>query len=116
MAQDEPRNLQENFKVTASYRRAIATLCKNNDVTKAELLEHMLVRELAAAPAPASAAQPLRVRERRPDREGKKLISGHFPKSTWADLRRLSIERETTSQELLEEALSDLFAKYHSHG
>ena len=69
---------------------------------------------IASTPAPASAAPPLRVRERRPDREGKKLISGHFPKSTWAELRRLSIEHETTSQDLLEEALADLFAKYRS--
>ena len=48
------------------------------------------------------------------DRVGKKLISGHFPKTTWAELRRLSIEHETTSQDLLEEALADLFAKYRS--
>ena len=45
----EPRDLQENFKVTASCRRAIAALCKGYGMTKAELLEHMLTREVAAA-------------------------------------------------------------------
>ena len=69
---------------------------------------------IAPASAPASVTPPPHVRAPRPDREGKKLISGHFPKSTWAELRRLSIEHETTSQDLLEEALADLFAKYRS--
>jgi hypothetical protein len=49
--------------------------------------------------------------ERR-DREGKKIIAGHFPKSTWAELRRLAVDEDKTAQELLEEALADLFAKY----
>ncbi|MBV9939590.1 MAG: hypothetical protein JO150_13870 [Acidobacteriaceae bacterium] len=48
----------------------------------------------------------------RHDREGKKIIAGHFPRSTWAELRRLAVDRETTAQELLEEALADLFAKH----
>ncbi len=49
--QQEPErgDLQENFKVTPSCRRAIAALCKGYGMTKAELLEHMLARELAAA-------------------------------------------------------------------
>ena len=48
----------------------------------------------------------------RPDRAGTKVILGHFPKATWAALRRLALEQEKTSQALLEEALTDLFAKY----
>ncbi|MBI3657335.1 MAG: hypothetical protein HY232_13030 [Acidobacteria bacterium] len=48
----------------------------------------------------------------RPDRTGTKVILGHFPKATWAALRRLALEQERTSQALLEEALTDLFAKY----
>ena len=48
----------------------------------------------------------------RPDREGKKIIAGHFPRSTWVALRRLAVDRDRTAQELLEEALADLFAKY----
>jgi hypothetical protein len=52
--------------------------------------------------------------ETRPDREGKKIIAGHFPKSTWAELRRLCVDQERTTQVLLEEALADLFAKYRN--
>lgn len=48
----------------------------------------------------------------RSDRSGKKIIAGHFPKATWAELRRLAVDHEKTAQELLEEALTDLFAKY----
>jgi hypothetical protein len=51
----------------------------------------------------------------RPDRAGTKVILGHFPKTTWATLRRLALEQERTSQALLEEALTDLFAKYSQH-
>ena len=47
--EEERRDLQENFKVTRSGRRAIAALCKGYDMTKADLLERMLMRELAAA-------------------------------------------------------------------
>lgn len=46
------------------------------------------------------------------DREGKKIIAGHFPRSTWAELRRLAVDKDKTAQELLEEALADLFVKY----
>ena len=46
---DEKRDLQENFKVSASCRRAIGALCKSYGMTKAELIEHMIARELAAA-------------------------------------------------------------------
>jgi hypothetical protein len=52
--------------------------------------------------------------EPRPDRIGKRIIAGHFPKSTWATLRRLCVALDKTNQDLLEEALTDLFAK-HRH-
>ena len=65
----------------------------------------------AATPAPLSAGPEDKVAERR-DREGKKIIAGHFPKATWAELRRLAVDEDKTAQELLEEALADLFAKY----
>ena len=48
----------------------------------------------------------------RPDREGKRLISGHFPKSTWTDMRRLALNEDRTMQSLLEEAITDLLSKY----
>lgn len=47
----------------------------------------------------------------RPSREGKHLISGHFPKSVSKQLKLLSVEEDTTVQELLGEALDLLFVK-----
>ena len=51
----------------------------------------------------------------RPDREGKRLIAGHFPRATWAQLRALGTELDKNNQELLAEALDDLFAKHRKH-
>jgi len=51
----------------------------------------------------------------RPDREGKRLIAGHFPRATWAQLRSLGTELDKNNQELLAEALDDLFAKHRKH-
>jgi len=65
----------------------------------------------AEPPARVTAEARSSAAERR-DREGKKIISGHFPRSTWAELRRLAVDEDKTSQDLLEEALTDLFAKY----
>jgi len=52
----------------------------------------------------------------RPDRQGKKLIAGHFPKATWGTLRDLGTKLDKNNQELLQEALDDLFAKYRHRG
>jgi hypothetical protein len=58
-------------------------------------------------PAPERVPQPVR-----PDRQNKKIIAGHFPKSTWTQFRMLCAKEDKTAQELLEEALTDLFTKY----
>jgi hypothetical protein len=63
-----------------------------------------------ATPEQPVAAQVLSTGRR--DREGKRLIAGHFSKATWATLRDIGTRTEKTSQELLQEALDDLFAKY----
>lgn len=47
----------------------------------------------------------------RPSREGKQLIAGHFPKSVAKQLKLLSVEDDTTVQDLLAEALDLLFVK-----
>lgn len=47
----------------------------------------------------------------RPSREGKQLVAGHFPKSVAKQLKLLSVEEDTTVQELLAEALDLLFVK-----
>jgi hypothetical protein len=47
-----------------------------------------------------------------PSRKGTKFIGGHFPKSVWDTFRILGIEQEKSGQDLLQEAMDDLFTKY----
>jgi len=69
----------------------------------------------ALAPAPqqdnASASTPKSVHFR-PSREGKSNVTGYFPPAVKKQLRILAADRDTTIQDLLAEALNDLFAKY----
>jgi hypothetical protein len=46
-------------------------------------------------------------------REGKKAIAGHFDPVVGWQLKKLALDRNTTVQKLLEEALGDLFEKNH---
>lgn len=46
-------------------------------------------------------------------RVGKKAISGHFEPEVGWQLKKLALDQQTTVQKLLEEALGDLFHKYH---
>ncbi len=50
----------------------------------------------------------------RPDRSGTRMIGGHFPHATWAQLRKLAVDENRTTQELLAEAMDDLFSKYRT--
>jgi hypothetical protein len=45
-------------------------------------------------------------------RTGTKMVAGHFPEEVAWQLRELALERRSTVQELLGEALNDLFQKY----
>jgi hypothetical protein len=45
-------------------------------------------------------------------REGKKKVTGNLPPSTHKLLKALAVERETTTEALLAEAILDLLAKY----
>jgi hypothetical protein len=67
--------------------------------------------DLASNHLPAAAETPSADRV---DRRGKKIIAGHFPKTTWAELRALCIKHDKTAQEFLDEALTDLFVKYRT--
>ena len=51
------------------------------------------------------------VRQVRTGREGKSNVTGYFPPEVKKQLRLLAAERNTTIQDLLAEALNDLFAK-----
>jgi hypothetical protein len=46
-------------------------------------------------------------------RVGKKVISGFFDKEVSRQLSRLAIDQDRTKEDLLREAINDLFAKYH---
>src|SRR3954464_16052603 len=45
-------------------------------------------------------------------RSGTKMVAGHFPEDVSWQLRQLGLEQRSSVQELLGEALNDLFQKY----
>ena len=47
-----------------------------------------------------------------PSRQGKKAITGHFEPAVSRQLKQIALDRDTTVQALLAEALNDLFVKY----
>ena len=79
---------------------------------KIQLKPRINLEEPAAPSSPELAPRVAKDPGARIDRQGKKLIAGHFPKATWVTLRQLCLEHDRTSQQMLEEALTDLFAKY----
>ena len=57
-----------------------------------------------SAPSPPPSQVP-------PSRAGKKTIAGHFEPAVSRQLRELALAEDSTVQELLREALNDLFEK-----
>ena len=47
-----------------------------------------------------------------PSRQGQVPVTAHFPPAVRKQLKMLAVERDETVQNLLAEALNDLFAKY----
>ena len=83
------------------------------------------MRLAATAPEPAPSASPLAPGPVKlptpPDREtgfyaatrvGKKKVTAALPPADHKRLRQLALERDATTEALLTEAISDLFAKY----
>ena len=70
-------------------------------------------RSTVAGELPDELAAPTESRGRhsRPGRTGKSNVTGYFLPEVKKQLRLLAAERETTIQNLLAEALNDLFAK-----
>ena len=60
----------------------------------------------------SASASPPKSPHFRPSREGKANVTGYFPPAVKKQLRILAADRDTTIQDLLAEALNDLFAKY----
>jgi len=62
---------------------------------------------VAVEAAPAAVARPAAR-----TRVGTRQVAAHFPEEVAWQLRGLAVERKTTVQNLLAEALNDLFAKH----
>jgi hypothetical protein len=79
-------------------------------------LQAVLNRQKASLPEQGGRPDTLR-QERNPEeqraasRHGRHLIGGHFPSEVVKQLRILAAEEETTIQNLLGEAIDDLFVK-----
>ena len=63
--------------------------------------------EVAVTPATVTA-----IRTSTPSRTGKKTIAAHFDPAVSRQLKQLGLDRDTSTQALLREALNDLFPKY----
>jgi hypothetical protein len=62
-------------------------------------------------PAPAAESAPVR-KARPPSREGKRILSIYLRPEAWKQLRMLSVNLETPTQALGEEAINLLFEKH----
>jgi hypothetical protein len=60
-----------------------------------------------SAPATVTA-----IRASTPSRIGKKTVAAHFDPAVSRQLKQLGLDRDTSTQALLREAINDLFAKY----
>ena len=86
-------------------------------MAKADLLQAM--REKANPVAAGAAAVGTKQASGRsgqeaqpPSRAGKRQVAAYFPVPVQKQLKLLAVENDTTLQNLLGEALNDLFAKY----
>ena len=66
---------------------------------------------LAAHPIAADPAGP--PPSRAPSRRGKRVVSAYIEAAAAKQMRLLAVERDSSTQSLLEEALNDLFRKYN---
>lgn len=68
----------------------------------------------AAPPAPTNAtpATVTSIGARVPRRIGKKTVAAHFDPTVSKQLKQLGLDRDTSTQALLREAINDLFTKY----
>lgn len=59
-----------------------------------------------------SERRPMLLRAVAPSRAGKKPITGFFDPEVSRQIKKVALEKDKTMQELLQEALNDLFRKY----
>lgn len=68
--------------------------------------------EVPAQKIEATAKPPARPARRPPSREGKRVLSVYLPPEAWKQLRMLSLNLETPTQDLGEQAINLLFEKH----
>ena len=66
-------------------------------------------------PQPETTSEPQETSYLAPSRRGKKAVTGHFDPAVSRQLKQIALDRDTTVQALLAEALNDLFEKYNSN-
>ncbi|MGE0290003.1 MAG: ribbon-helix-helix domain-containing protein [Hyphomicrobiaceae bacterium] len=76
------------------------------------------VPEPQATPPPVRAVEPVRSETSAtttlaPSRRGKRNVSAYIDATAAKQLRLLAVERDASTQGLIEEALNDLFRKYN---
>ncbi|UFP97293.1 hypothetical protein ISF26_24520 (plasmid) [Gloeobacter morelensis MG652769] len=73
-------------------------------------------RSIEPAPSPAAnrpaESSPTASAPVPPSRVGKKAITGHFDPAVSRQLKQLALDRQTSVQALMAEALNDLFEKH----
>jgi hypothetical protein len=69
-------------------------------------------REPAAPPPPVDQPTPPAERPLASTRRGTRQVAAHFPEDVAWQLRELAVQRRMTVQDLLAEALNDLFMKH----
>ncbi|MFL6417319.1 MAG: ribbon-helix-helix domain-containing protein [Bryobacteraceae bacterium] len=75
-------------------------------------LGNALQKVATQVPSRTVREQPESLPARPPSRAGKKAIAGFFDEAASKQLRRLGLDQDKTIQELLGEAINDLFEKY----
>ena len=93
---------------------------RNDTMSKRTNLAQALqnaTRSTESAPVPPAASPPPsaempRFVARTPSRVGKKTVAAHFDPAVSRQLKEIGIPRDRSTQDLLREALNDLFTKY----
>jgi hypothetical protein len=69
-------------------------------------------RGTEVAPASSAQATVTSIGARTPSRIGKKTIAAHFDPAVSKQLKQIGLEHDRSTQDLLREAINDLFEKY----
>jgi hypothetical protein len=83
---------------------------KGKGLTLSQALEQ--VADRPAAVKPAARAPDAKPKAAQPSRQGTRTVAGHFPAPVSKQLKQLALDRDSNLQELLREALNDLFRKH----